>query len=204
MAKPVSFAQWGALLQTRYDGCQVAYVAQETGFAPLWQMSAHPTLFASPVTLTAISSSILPSFTWTSQIIINKTRTNDSFQCLMTFRKRLNFVVKWFVLGTVINMRIKILCMIKKQLIRPLQARKTAVKCKHIDANASRTLKDKIKESQSIFKVTWSQRASLIWRTSNAVSTINIAIFVYLLLEIIACGSPIQKSSNHCLQVKSC
>lgn len=47
-------------------------VAKETGFAPVWQMSARPTLFASPVTLTAISSSNLPSFTWMSQIIIKE------------------------------------------------------------------------------------------------------------------------------------
>lgn len=60
----------------------MVFVAQETGFAPVWQMSARPTLFASPVTLTAISSSNLPSFTWTSQMIVKKMKTNDSFKCL--------------------------------------------------------------------------------------------------------------------------
>lgn len=67
-------------------------VAKETGFAPVWQMSARPTLFASPVTLTAISSSNLPSFTWMSQIIIKKTKTNDSFKCFINLNSASNCV----------------------------------------------------------------------------------------------------------------
>lgn len=41
-------------------------------------MSAHPTLFASPVMLTAISSSNLPSFTWMSQIIIKSSQNSTN------------------------------------------------------------------------------------------------------------------------------
>lgn len=63
----------------RADRCEVAFVAQEIGFAPVWQMSAHPTLFASPVMLPAISSSNLPSFTWMSQVIVKKPRQFPMF-----------------------------------------------------------------------------------------------------------------------------
>lgn len=100
IAKPVSFAQWGALLQnTNVDTMDRRLVAQETGFAPVWQMSTHPTLFASPVTLTAISSSNLPSFTWTSQIIVKKMKTNDTFKYLIHPNSASNcmFFGKWFV-----------------------------------------------------------------------------------------------------------
>lgn len=55
------------------------------------------------------------------------------------------------MLGTVIINVSKSLCLLKKSVLPPLQARKTVVKCKHTDVNVNCTLKDKIKEFLFLF-----------------------------------------------------
>lgn len=212
-AKPVSCAWWGvtADYRCRYGGWEVVCDAQETGLAPVRQMSARPTLVASPVTLTAISSSNLPSFTWTSQIIIKKTKTNYIFQCLVNVQwASAHFLGKWFVLSSVIINDSKNLCL-KSQLCDHCK-QKTLVKCKHIDANVKFTLKDKVKEFHCLLQkshdrvrgmstdnLLQGQTVTITWRALSAVSIINTGVFVHLvwIWETVAYGSLNYMSSKH-------
>lgn len=70
-AKPVSF-EVSSSLCSRAVSLSLTVPRSGDGFciSTVWQGSAVPTLFASPVKLTATSSSNLPSFTWMSQIIV--------------------------------------------------------------------------------------------------------------------------------------